>query len=330
MDGLAEFADQPMPYWDDNHFDLNDRINENIWKDSPAIQQLIRPPRRLGDIGAFGAQQAMLEPRARSVWRPHLTRPGILPWVPDLAGKRWKKRDAVFVVGSAYAGFIKEYSGRRAAMNLCCYASAASARQFQERFLREVVQPDTDYYSKLELLFARHRRAAQLCLMDLCRASFVERGTRAGRKQMDKSNEPSREPAWGHFRLYAEHPACRGWTQRRLTESRTTKIVALGWIAEHGVLQLLRDWFGLNRGFTIVDTNGEPLVLAQDWTPTYASRRRLNHWLKSGAWWNVAGQVDGEPRKWQVLPVYHPSAMQRNDPRYARTRGRLAAFLAAP
>ena len=316
-----------MPFWDPRCFDLNDKINAEIWADSPQLQQGIHPPLALEAAGAFGAQQAMIELADRVFW-DNLQPPSILPWVPDLVGKRWKKKDAVFVVGSAYAGFIKEYSTRTAAMNLCCYATANSATQFQERFLQDVVQPDSDYYGKLELLVQPYLYASQLCLMDLCRASFVKRGNRVTRRPMDTSKEPNRGPAWNNYLAYAQHVQSDDWTWRRLTESKTEKIVALGSIAEHGILQL----FGrnLNPGFTIIDRDGAPLDLPDFWNRTYAHPgRNLGYWLNEDDWWIVQGQVGGEKRRWRVLPIYHPSRVESYDPLYARTRGLFAEYLNA-
>ena len=162
-----------MPFWDSSEFDLNDGTNADIWNDSPKLQQGIQAPTALEAEGAFGAQQAMLEPADPAVWH-NLQTPGILPWVPDLVGTHWKNEaKSLLVVGLAYAGFINEYSGRKAAMALDDYASATTVLQFQERYIKKVVSPDKAYYGKLaELAELSGCGARNLCITDLCRASL--------------------------------------------------------------------------------------------------------------------------------------------------------------
>src|SRR4051794_22742304 len=104
-----------------------DDLNAEMWHRSPTVQRLIQPPRDLEHDGAVGAQQAMLEDDSV----PGVTRETVLPWVPDLLGAGWRRSDAVLVVGSAYAGFIRGLSRRSRSLPLSEYASASSADEFQ-------------------------------------------------------------------------------------------------------------------------------------------------------------------------------------------------------
>ena len=320
-----------MPFWNANQFDLNDPNNNEIWGGSPALQQEIHLPGTLGIAGAFGAQQGMLTPGIVPGVGPET----ILPWVPDLVGKVWQKKAAVFVVGSAYAGFIKEYSGRSANMNLCCYATANSASQFQERFLKDVVQPDEDYYGNLALLFDQIRTAEQLCILDLCRASFVRRGLQNGQQGgLDQSGDgvvrsSVAGPPPHSFQQYVDLNSNRTW--QRLKKSKASKIVALGSIAEHGILRLFHQ-----NGFTIREQGQPnpihlPVFEANNarWVTLYAANdRRLGFWLQHQTWWSVTHPDPGQ-RTFHLLPIYHPARMSQYDPAYQLTRGLLLNFLAA-
>lgn len=321
-----------MPFWDSHHFDLSDPINAEIWENSPQLQHAIQTPAALAPVGAFGAQQAMFEAPHQAFW-DNLQPSGILPWVPDLVGKRWKKKDAVFVVGSAYAGFIDEYSGRDAAMNLCCYASANSASAFQERFLKNVVRPDQAYYSRLATLFDGIRTMDALCVMDLCRASFVLRGLRDGLPgNWDQGGDAVvKDSAAGPpphiFQQYVDQNS--NWTLKRFMQSKASKIVALGSIAEHGVLRLFQ-----NYGFTIQEQGFvlQPPVPANGnaaWVNNYAEQgRKLGYWLQHSTWWSIISPDAGH-RTFHLLPIYHPSKSNRYDPNYQQTRMLLPGFFAA-
>ena len=325
-----------MPFFDPGCFDLDDQINGEIWKDSPDRQRGIQQPATVAEPGMFGAQQAMLT--AGIVPHPNT----VLPWVPDLVGKEWKDKGAVFVVGSAYAGFIREYSKRNATMCLRCYFTAETARQFQERFFQDVVAPDPDYYGKLAILFGHPPAAppllsgSQVCILDLCRSSFVRRGLRIGRRvNWDKSGDPVVKASTAGalpdiFQEYVDQN--KDWTWQRFMESKSSKIVALGTIAEHGLLRLFQA-----EGFTITE-EGFPDAVNRPafppntaaWVHRYADQgKTLAYWLQHQSWWNVNGDVNGVPRTWKILPVYHPAWMNK-DPLYTQTRALLATLLAAP
>src|SRR5208283_2077137 len=88
-------------FWND--LELADPLNQVIWENSAAVQLEIGPPERLRAVSSIGAQQAMIEGSAYS---------GVpcLPWVPDVLMPDWKAQSSILIVGSAYAGFIREYS----------------------------------------------------------------------------------------------------------------------------------------------------------------------------------------------------------------------------
>jgi hypothetical protein len=96
---------------------IQDELNAEIWAKSPKVQGDIQTPLELGHEGAVGAQQAMIEDGLL----PGVTSAKILPWVPDLVGAGWAQPDALLVVGSAYAGFIKELSRRPHSLPLAKY-----------------------------------------------------------------------------------------------------------------------------------------------------------------------------------------------------------------
>ena len=84
----------------------------------------------------------------------------VLPWVPDIVGKEAEGSDAILIFGAAYAGFIREYSGRGACLGLADYAKFAlddggdNWTGFQGAFLENVVAPDFVYYGRLASLFS--------------------------------------------------------------------------------------------------------------------------------------------------------------------------------
>lgn len=326
-----------MPFFDPDCYDFGDPTNEQVWEESPRRQHEIQHPATVAAPGMFGAQQAMLT--AGIV--PGFDANTVLPWVPDLVGREWKSKGAVFLVGSAYAGFIREYSGRNATMSLLRYATARTARQFQERFFQDVVEPDRDYYGKLAMLFGHLpaglplRSGSQICIMDLCRASFVRRGLRTGRRtEWDKPGDrivkdSAAGPPPHVFQEYVDQN--NDWTWQRFVNSQASKIVALGTITEHGLLRLFQA-----KGFTITE-EGHPDAVhlpachtkSAEWVRRYAAQdRTLAYWIQHHSWWKVEGEVSGQLRTWRILPVYHPAWLNK-DPLYTKTRALLAALLAA-
>jgi uracil-DNA glycosylase len=317
----------PQGYWDHANFKLVDKINAEMWTRSPQLQREIQPPADLAQPGSVGPQQAMQEPDAALA----IDADTVLPWVPDIVGKEADGDRAVLVFGAAYAGFIHEYSSRDACLPLADYVEAAKRGDsggwaaFQRLFLDSVVTPDDTYYGKLaSLLTSAGVSANRIVLSDLCPSSFVKRTSINNRRQ-DDSSQPGKGRA-GVFCKYVEHQTVAGWTWRRITESRAERIIALGHIAEHGLLRLFS-----RHGATIScngrqwnqDRQSEDLPTGE-WVDRYADEQKtLGHWLTPGRWWTISMQG----RNLRLLPVYHPSRVEQYDPDYSQTGDALAAWL---
>ncbi len=115
--------DSPLKgYWDQANFKLVDTLNAEMWTRSPQLQREIQSPHDLIGTGKVGPQQAMLEPDAAL----DIKTDTVLPWVPDIVGKDADGDRGVIIFGAAYAGFIREYSSRRACLGLSDYAKAAT------------------------------------------------------------------------------------------------------------------------------------------------------------------------------------------------------------
>ena len=316
----------PEGYWDHANFKLVDTINADMWTRSPQLQREIQPPAALGKPGSVGPQQAMLEPDAALA----IDADTVLPWVPDIVGKDADGDRAVLVFGAAYAGFIHEYSSRDACLPLSDYVQAAKRGDgdgwaaFQRLFLDKVVNPDVAYYGKLASLLASAGVSAnRIVLSDLCPNSFVKRIV-INNERKDDSSQPSGDRA-PIFCRYVEHPVVAGWTWRRIIESRAVCIIALGRIAEHGLLRLF------SRHGASISCNGRQWRPPQapgtepEWTwvgNKAAPQTSMAYWLRPGRSWTIS--IPG--RQLRLLPVYHPSRVDDYDPSYSQTRNALAAW----
>ncbi len=186
-----------VDFWRADAFDLEDSLNLEIWANSPKLQFEVQS-REDALRTLVGAQQAMLPSEVLAQVGP------TLPWVPDLVGKQWRVETSILIIGSAYAGFIKEFSGRKACMDLKDYVASVMRppREFQQLFLRDVVSGDNNYYGRVQALVQAVIGSAQnLALFDLCRASFVKRDSDG-----DKSNDAIVRRAPQYLR-YVQH--CR-------------------------------------------------------------------------------------------------------------------------
>jgi hypothetical protein len=306
-------ARQTTDFWGDYHFDFADALNEEIWLLSPEVQQQIQPWETLEQRDAIGAQQAMIDIKL-------LLERGPLPWVPDLVGKKCKDESGVVIVGHAYAGFIDEYSTREKKMPLRQYLVASSVQDFQEKFLKHVVRGDRHYYGPIQNLCSDLGSASRLCLMDLCRASFVKRG-RGVPNRGDRSDSSIAKEDTESFERYVESPQAREWLWRRFASGQAKCVLALGTIAEHGLLRLFAA-----RGMTITPFFDSSPSEQGAWVNAYASRK-LSYWLKNKTWLTIRGQVDGIDRVWYVLPVYHPAAHENYDRDYKKTKPVLKQML---
>lgn len=140
-----------------SHLDRDDVLNGTIWSESPKVQPEVQAPDQLQGAGALGTQQAMCDGP-------------VLSWVPDLAWRRWRDPEAVIVVGSAYAGFVREYSSRGCTLPLATYRQARTWQDFQEMFVKEVVRADARYYGPVADLLVEAPQGS-FVVLDLCRAS---------------------------------------------------------------------------------------------------------------------------------------------------------------
>lgn len=299
-------------FWDSNYFDFADALNEEIWLLSPEVQQQVQSLDVLKRPGVIGAQQAMLDSSLSAMRGP-------LPWVPDLVGKESQEETGIIIVGSAYAGFIHEYSTRHAKMPLSAYLTASSVQDFQRFFLRDVVLDDPSYYMPIQHLCSDLGNASRLSLVDLCRASLVKRDVGDSKRSDSTRNIFKEDPAT--FEKYVENEQAAEWLWRRFVGGKAKCVIALGSTAEHGLLRLFT-----NREMTITQDEAlfHPKHLVQGgWVIRYADpKKNLKFWLDHKTWWTVRGQVNGMERVWHVLPIYHPAIHQKpsHDPDYKQTK----------
>lgn len=313
-------------FWDLANFKVADAINAERWTRSPQLQFEIQPPVELTAPGSVGPQQAMLEPDPAL----GIDHNSVLPWVPDLVGNDAGGEHAILLFGAAYAGFIREYSRRGACLALADYVSTAKHcgsdgwAEFQRLFLENVVRPDAAYYGRLASLLASVGVAAsRIVLADLCPNSIVKRTVKNNRRS-DDSQQPSGKDRASTFCKYVTHPTVAGWTWRRIIESRASSVIALGHIAEHGLLRLFREnGAAISCGGHNWNQSGH-VKNSTVWVRRYAHpAKNLGYWLTPGRWWTVS--TPGTTVR--VLPVYHPSTADNYDPSYSRTKNAVAHFL---
>src|SRR5689334_13812631 len=226
----------------------DDPVNRSIWTDSLALQRKI--VEREAQPLQVGAQQAMPKPRDAA----NFSASDPLPWVPDLVGTNFGNDPrSVLVVASSYNGFIEGYSARQAVMPLVYYVNAKNdtshgLERFCHDFVDYVVERDADYYQPTlrDLLRPAGCDPDSCCLTDLCKASFVERGTGLdGGNRGDKGDDSVVRKYWKQWIVYVsgladaegDAPLSYQWLWRRMQQCRV--VVALGTIAEYGVLKVL-------------------------------------------------------------------------------------------
>ena len=263
----------------------HDAINEDIWSRSAGVQASIQPPRSFWAVGQVGAQQAMCGDRA-------------LPWVPDLVGAELDASGSVLVVGMTYAGFIRRAGHGRGLLSPAAYGNCLTAREFCARFVNTVVLRYRYYQHVLDALPAEvgPRRVG---FTDLCQACFVKVGATG-----DSSSSVERaDPAL--FSRYVEHPEQQRWHVQRIKGTGAGVPIALGHVAEHGLLRLLRDCIGCS-----IKTSGRADVAftrrsgAASWPNAYAHNdRKIGTWATTADWWEAAGPLG----RWNVVTVPHTS-----------------------
>ena len=206
-----------MITWDASQFSFSDSINQEIWDFSPQRgAKLIKNPEQ----ARHGGLQDLL--------------PGILPWVPDLVGRRCGEAETVVVVGSAYAPFVRPWASRGCVMDLGDCFHDRDLEHFQRKFLQNVVANDTAYYGPIADLLRGYVPLENMVLMDLCRASFVRRD---GPTQV-ASGDSVILSAPVMYKSYVD--AGEDWTWRRLSHRHVRMVIVLGKLAEDHLFPLLK------------------------------------------------------------------------------------------
>jgi hypothetical protein len=294
-----------MAFWNLDHIDTHDPLNETIWAESPAVQAAIQPYRDDWQDGEIGAQQAMRAPLR-------------LRWVPDLVGKHWRSENALVVIGSAYGPFIKNSHGQHEM--LPSDYDQPTADTFQRRFVETVVA-SRGYYTQVARL-SEHAvsDASHLILFDLCRVAFV----RCGSPRDAGGDSVVRCKSAHHlFSRYVESPVPRGWLWSRLVDSEASAVIALGTVAEHGLLRLFVAKLGEPRIVDSLDPSIKFVASDGDsWPRNYAHSRRfirVRSEQKSVPCWVVSGiTAAGALRKWRVAVVPHPTGARNKLDDYSR------------
>jgi len=298
------------PFWNGAAFEFDDPLNNDIFLNSAQIQR-----DEIGIPGDFGAQQAM-------------TGAGILPWIPDPVGRNWKDPDSILLCGSSYAGIFRPFSSRGRTMPVEAYASAVSLRSLQILFLNEIIALNGSaigdrYYGPIEQLCASLPDASRIALFDLCRASYVKRTFVNGR-ETHKSDAKTVEERPEIFARYMEAETPEAWLWRRLAGGNAVRVLALGTVAEHGLLRLFQRrgmavYLGGLGPFTFSDA--DLLDTSGSWLKVHAYARlrcgtkraeeilkdkaNLAYWIRNRAWWSIR-RPGGGKEIWRLLPIYHP------------------------
>lgn len=305
---IIDGYDATMPHLHFINTAQNDVLGEAIFRESVDKQLQIQPPdQEAVSHDFFGAEQAMLTEGVVQ----NLDHTTVLPWVPDIVGANWLAPQAVFVVGLAYAGFIKEYCRRHFSMPLAEYhAQQHNAAGFMECFMNRVATPnDPAYYGKIErLLDEAHVESKSWCLLDLCRASMVRRVFTNG-AIVDDSRERNIARSAKTRKVFEDYfSANKNWTRIRFELSASGHVVSLGRAAECGVLRLLLsdNWLQnpqvepiARAGFCPPAGNHSPSLLP-DWVArNLGPKPRL---------WRIRGKLKGKWREWILVALAHPSA----------------------
>lgn len=265
---------------------LDDALNDEMWRESPTVQMAIQPPQATWGTDAFGVQQVMRgEP--------------ILPWVPDVVGRDHQLPGAVVVIGAAYAGILPRLGQERPGQDSLTAAKVremGGPSEFLRVFVPEVM-PRFSYYRGIAKSMPSGVGARKLVLADLCRASFVRRSPICDVATGVVDAAPNL------FSLYVEHERQQDWLWRRVNETRAEVLVALGTVAEHGVLRLL-----CRRGASIRCSTASSVVFEPrpgEWPCDHANtKRKIGAWKDLPNGWWVASTRD---RTWKVVTIPHPS-----------------------
>lgn len=266
-----------MATWDASWFNFSDSINQEIWALSA----------RRGALLIENSEQA------RYGGLQDLT-PGLLPWVPDLVGRRCCDAETVVVVGSAYAPFVRPWATRGCVMDLDDCFFDRGLEHFQMNFLTDVVAQDTAYYGPIADLLSGYVPLENIVLMDLCRASFVRRD---GPSEVT-SGDSVILSAPALYQSYVD--AGEDWTWQRLSHNHVRMVIVLGKLAEKHLLALLE-----KRGCKVAASGSQ----------AEAGVRKVTVFFP------------GNRPPLICLGVVHPSWRNNYDPGYTRARLALASLL---
>lgn len=286
-----------MDFWSLDNLDLTDPLNMEIWSRSTIEQERIQPYRNDWQCGEIGAQQAMRFPFK-------------LPWVPDPVGYDWNKHDALLVVGSAYGPFIGG-DGRKHEIEPQLYA-CQTCEEFGKVFFEKVIRQRLYYTRVRDMASAVINSCRLIALFDLCRVAFVRRAP--GR---DKGGDGVANCAPELFTQYVESQKSNEWLWQRVLKSEASTILALGTVAEHGILRL----FARNLQDVLISDSGDSTIIFSNtadhrWPARYAhTRRKLTDRkaMPSPPFWKVTGRTEtGLHRKWNVAVTPHPTGARGN------------------
>ena len=333
--------EQPPEFWAHADRTRDDPTNSEIWAESPFAMTQVHDIRGDGVefSGEFGCQQAMVGDEAftyeghRLIGAYDDDEP--LPWIPDWVGRRASGDCGVTVIGPSYPPVLAERAQCWAGLPLAEYRAAETADEFMTRFTERVLRDDDfGHFCQLESLLFPFRTAADLCYFNLCRGSFVIQcqipgdGDDRYDDDMDSSHLANPADRREHQLLYGEYVQTKDrWTWERLSERCSGVVIALGRVAEHGLLRLFRRKGALIRRHDDGAEWNAPALDDDALWPSLAAdpTRPIGSWTdRYGRWWDVRGSDD---RRWRVLPVFGLQQVEKVDPGYRRTRRVLGAFL---
>ncbi len=340
---MPTIKDHSLEFWNNNHRRKGDPTNETIWTSSPMTIATIHAVRDDGFEfdGSYGCQQAMIGndgalfpdggDRLITAWDDEIP----LPWIPDWVGNQSDSRSGVIVIGPSYPPVIAGRSPHCAGLLLSDYQSASNADSFLTMFTECVLRDDDfGYFSNIESLLFPFRTAADLCYFNLCRGCFVTRSPDVhgddfygdDRMKGDHIQDPAVRKRY--HTLYDDYvKANRNWAWERLVAGQSGAVIALGEVAEHGLLRSCIE-YGASVKFHLDGSPWTPPTLQEVafWPTVPAdSERPIDSWIQeSGRWWDVSTP---EGQSWRVLPVHSLQDVDRDDPGYRRTRRVLGPFL---
>jgi hypothetical protein len=322
-------------------FVADDPVNRSIWTESVALQRRIAVQTSCPLI--VGAQQAMPKVCHQNTFSAQSP----LPWVPDLVGRRFgDDLCSVLVVASSYNGFIEGYSLRDAAMPVHEYVNASNdhehgLEEFCRSYFENVVLGEEAYYQPIlrDLLQGACIDLDCCCLTDLCKASFVQRGTGPDNgNRGDVGSDKIIKNSWPKWLPYvtglvddsSKVPLPYEWLWERM--QKCVVIIPLGTIAEYGVLKIFQHMASAPTVQSCHDrvVPDHPTMNSSlaNWEYGYVcTRRKLGSWLKETDWWEMSDS--GRQPRWFMLPVYHPSYAvgRRGDIGYRETSARVQRMM---